>query len=62
VTRWWGESRSLKTEYIPVIVLTTRAADVDRLVGLEVGADDYVTKPFNARELVARVRAGRGNS
>jgi DNA-binding response OmpR family regulator len=52
----------LKTEYIPVIVLTTRADDVDRLVGLEVGADDYVTKPFNARELVARVRAGKGNS
>lgn len=43
--------------YVPVIMLTARADDVDQIVGLEVGADDYVTKPFNARELVARVRA-----
>lgn len=42
---------------IPVIMLTARAEDADKVVGLEVGADDYVTKPFNARELVARVRA-----
>jgi DNA-binding response OmpR family regulator len=43
--------------YIPIIMLTARADAVDKVVGLEVGADDYVTKPFNARELVARVRA-----
>jgi two-component system alkaline phosphatase synthesis response regulator PhoP len=41
----------------PIIMLTAMADDVDRIVGLEVGADDYVTKPFNPRELVARVRA-----
>ncbi len=40
-----------------VIVLTARAEEVDRLIGLELGADDYVTKPFSPRELVARVRA-----
>ncbi|OUN01395.1 MAG: DNA-binding response regulator [Firmicutes bacterium ZCTH02-B6] len=42
---------------VPVIMLTARADDVDKIVGLEIGADDYVTKPFNPRELVARVRA-----
>jgi DNA-binding response OmpR family regulator len=41
---------------VPVILLTARAAEVDRIVGLEVGADDYVTKPFSPRELAARVR------
>jgi DNA-binding response OmpR family regulator len=41
----------------PVIMLTARGDDVDRVVGLEIGADDYVTKPFNPRELVARVKA-----
>jgi two-component system response regulator MtrA len=46
-----------REHYIPIIMLTARADDVDKIVGLEVGADDYVTKPFNARELVARVRA-----
>ncbi len=46
-----------REQYIPIIMLTARADDVDKIVGLEVGADDYVTKPFNARELVARVRA-----
>jgi DNA-binding response OmpR family regulator len=40
-----------------VIILTARDDDVDKIVGLEVGADDYVTKPFNPRELVARVKA-----
>jgi two-component system alkaline phosphatase synthesis response regulator PhoP len=41
----------------PIIMLTARIEDTDRIVGLELGADDYVTKPFNPRELVARVRA-----
>lgn len=42
---------------IPVIMLTARDSEVDKIVGLEIGADDYVTKPFSPRELVARVRA-----
>jgi len=42
---------------VPVLMLTARAEEVDRVVGLEVGADDYLTKPFGSRELVARVRA-----
>lgn len=42
---------------IPILMLTARAAEVDRVVGLEVGADDYLTKPFSIRELLARVRA-----
>ncbi len=42
---------------VPVIMLTARDSEVDKVVGLELGADDYVTKPFSARELVARVRA-----
>jgi DNA-binding response OmpR family regulator len=42
---------------VPVILLTARADDVDKIVGLELGADDYMVKPFNPRELVARVRA-----
>jgi two-component system, OmpR family, alkaline phosphatase synthesis response regulator PhoP len=46
-----------KTSNVPVIILTARDDDVDKIVGLEVGADDYVTKPFNPRELVARVKA-----
>jgi two-component system, OmpR family, alkaline phosphatase synthesis response regulator PhoP len=41
-----------------VIMLTARVEDLDRIVGLEIGADDYVTKPFNPREVVARVRSG----
>ena len=43
--------------YVPVIFLTARAEEVDRVVGLEIGADDYVVKPFSPRELTARVRA-----
>ena len=42
---------------VPIIMLTARDAEVDRVVGLELGADDYVTKPFSTRELVARMRA-----
>jgi len=42
---------------VPVILLTAMAEDTDRVVGLEIGADDYVTKPFNPRELLARIRA-----
>lgn len=49
-----GEDR---TAHVPLIMLTARAAESDRVVGLEMGADDYVTKPFSPRELVARVRA-----
>lgn len=45
------------TSQVPVIFLTARASEVDRVVGLELGADDYVTKPFSPRELSARVRA-----
>jgi DNA-binding response OmpR family regulator len=46
-----------KSSSVPVIILTARGDDVDKIVGLEIGADDYVTKPFNPRELVARVKA-----
>ena len=46
-----------KTSNVPVIILTARSDDVDKIVGLEIGADDYLTKPFNPRELVARVKA-----
>ena len=46
-----------KTSNVPVIILTARGDDVDRIVGLEIGADDYMAKPFNPRELVARVKA-----
>jgi two-component system alkaline phosphatase synthesis response regulator PhoP len=51
-------TRSLRRDAgVPIIMLTARAAEADRVVGLELGADDYVTKPFSPRELVARVRA-----
>jgi len=42
---------------VPIIMVTARVEETDRLVGLEVGADDYITKPFSPREVVARVRA-----
>ncbi|MDX6203607.1 MAG: two-component system, OmpR family, response regulator RegX3, partial [Frankiales bacterium] len=42
---------------VPVIMLTAKDGEVDKVVGLEIGADDYVTKPFSSRELVARIRA-----
>ncbi len=54
----WEVCRRLRQEGdIPVIILTARGDDVDKILGLELGADDYVTKPFNPRELVARVKA-----
>lgn len=46
-----------KTTEVPILFLTARADEIDRVVGLELGADDYVAKPFSPRELVARVRA-----
>jgi DNA-binding response OmpR family regulator len=46
-----------KRSDVPVIMLTARSDDIDKIVGLEMGADDYVTKPFNPREVVARVKA-----
>jgi DNA-binding response OmpR family regulator len=49
--------RIRKTSDVPVLMLTARDEDVDKIIGLEVGADDYLTKPFNPRELVARAKA-----
>lgn len=46
-----------KTKHIPVIILTAKTEEVDRVVGFELGADDYVTKPFSVRELILRVKA-----
>ena len=46
-----------KVSNVPVLMLTARSEDVDKIVGLEMGADDYITKPFNPREVVARVKA-----
>jgi two-component system response regulator RegX3 len=45
------------TSAVPIIMLTAKDTEVDKVVGLELGADDYVTKPYSARELVARIRA-----
>ena len=49
-----GDSRTTR---VPIIMLTAKAAETDKIVGLEMGADDYITKPVSVRELVARVRA-----
>ncbi len=49
--------RIRKSSDVPIIMLTARDEDVDKIIGLEVGADDYLTKPFNPRELVARVKS-----
>jgi DNA-binding response OmpR family regulator len=56
--------RELRTSSdVPVLLLTARGDELDRIVGLEIGADDYLSKPFNARELLARIRAiGRRNA
>jgi two-component system alkaline phosphatase synthesis response regulator PhoP len=54
----WEVCRRTRAESaVPIIMLTARSDDVDKIVGLELGADDYLTKPFNPRELVARVKA-----
>jgi|SRR5271165_540869 len=50
-------SRLRETSMVPIIIVTSRAEEADRVMGLELGADDYVTKPFSARELLARIRA-----
>jgi DNA-binding response OmpR family regulator len=49
--------RIRKSSDVPILMLTARDEDVDKIIGLEVGADDYMTKPFNPRELVARVKS-----
>jgi DNA-binding response OmpR family regulator len=46
-----------ETDYLPILMLTAKSSEIDRIVGLELGADDYLTKPFSVRELVARVKA-----
>jgi len=46
-----------RSEYVPILMLTSKSSELDRVVGLEVGADDYVTKPFSILELMARVKA-----
>jgi DNA-binding response OmpR family regulator len=54
----WEMCRQIRQTFnVPIIMLTARTDEVDRIMGLEMGADDYVTKPFSPRELVARVRA-----
>jgi two-component system alkaline phosphatase synthesis response regulator PhoP len=55
ITRWLRADTYLS--HIPILMLTARVEDVDKIVGLELGADDYLTKPFNPREVLARVRA-----
>ena len=57
----WEVTRIVRADPVlaptPVIMLTARVDDTDKIVGLDLGADDYITKPFNAREVVARVKA-----
>ncbi len=54
----WDLCRQIRREGdTPIIMLTARSDDIDKIVGLELGADDYLTKPFNPRELVARIKA-----
>src|SRR5699024_9092048 len=48
---------SRKTQTMPIIMLTAKDSEIDKVLGLELGADDYVTKPFSNRELIARVKA-----
>ena len=54
----WEVCREIrKTSYVPIIMLTARGEEFDKVLGLELGADDYVAKPFSPRELVARIKA-----
>ena len=54
----WEVCRRVRAESdVPIVMLTARSDDIDKIVGLELGADDYLTKPFNPRELVARIKA-----
>jgi len=55
----WEVCRRLRAEEnpVPILMLTARDEDIDKIIGLEFGADDYLTKPFNTRELVARIKA-----
>jgi DNA-binding response OmpR family regulator len=54
----WEVCRRIRRESdVPIIMLTARSDDIDKIVGLEIGADDYLTKPFNPRELIARAKA-----
>lgn len=54
----WEVCKRIREEFdLPILMLTARDEDIDKIVGLELGADDYMTKPFNPRELVARVKA-----
>src|SRR5262245_3364762 len=57
----WSITRTMRSEprlaTLPIILLTARVDDTDKVVGLEMGADDYITKPFNPREVLARVRS-----
>ncbi len=55
--REWRQSGDAALRALPLLMLTARAEELDRVVGLELGADDYMSKPFSPRELVARVRA-----
>jgi DNA-binding response OmpR family regulator len=57
VCRTLRQSPQLALRNVPIIMLTARAEEVDKVVGLEMGADDYVTKPFSMRELLARLKA-----
>src|SRR5436190_15091014 len=49
--------RKPETEKIPIIILTAKASEADKIAGLDLGADDYMTKPFSVKELIARIRA-----
>ena len=54
----WGVCRTIRAESkVPIIMLTAKGDDMDKILGLEYGADDYITKPFSVRELMARVKA-----
>ena len=57
-SRWHGSLSEVSKKYdMPIIMLTAKDSEIDKVLGLELGADDYVTKPFSTRELIARVKA-----